>query len=232
MYPLNKYQKKTHASESSVAKTLFNDLNPSEQALFNTQNSLFNKVHKIPVRIPEKTEKKGKRLKNTNKNPTFHRFFLTQLGMLDTENISFINPISTQEIDELITEIDKISEKKLIHFPIFYLSTPKDDENSIMKNIKNYSLQFFDFLNRLGSALNDKTSSFFHLKQYFSIYDTIIYKNFKIFTSVVVSPALMNSEKNPNFALFVKDFNVVVFWNQRLKDPYSKKIPNIVDSGF
>ena len=225
LYPQNKSF--LEYSKSETSENLFNSLSDSEKKIYSRQEKLFCNQKKRKELKKSSVHKfsKSKTLRSET-SPIFHRVFLSQLGFFDSENIQDLTPIAN--INQSIEEIDKALEKELILFPVFYLLTPEDKENSIISNNNGYTVQFQQFLNNLGTPLSKESNTFKHLNSTVSKFDKIIYKNCGLFESIVVSPALISSKKF-NFLGFISKFPIIVFWNQRANDKYSRKIPNIIE---
>lgn len=215
-------------SAPEIAEELFVGLSEREKNIFLIQDRLFKAQKKVKPVVSERIKTSVYRNSIYKKTPSFHRVFLSQLGLLDLENTGNLIPVKREDVENLFTRIDKILEKELVVFPVFYLATPEDKEVNIISSNNSFTLSFQKFLNSLGTSLTSNANQLKHLDQYISKFETIIYKSTALFESIAVAPALITSKKF-NFLGLASKFPVIVLWNQRLNDPNSNKIPNIIE---
>lgn len=160
---------------------------------------------------------------NKNSECTFHRTFLAQIGLL--ENPECISLITHEQYSSLLSEYDSNYEKEFIVYPLLYLESPEDTELKIFTN-KEFSENFSTFLSSLGSPLLEQK-----LNKHYSIivdnYKRVIYNNFELFESLAIIPEAQAGCEN--FENFLENFRVLVLWNQRFNDFYSKKTPGILN---
>lgn len=227
---VNKWKKIVYKESENKKKRLLDDLTEREKEIFVINQKKFKSQKR--TKIPEKNIffSKSKSLKNSEipSFSVFHRIFLSQLGLLD-DNTSGLCSVSDYKIYKIINEIDSVSEKELISFPVFYLSTPEDNENTIITNTGNYTVQYQNFLNKLGSVVSQRTNMFKHLNEALSKFDKVIYKATKLFDSVAIAPALWISNESYSFLKLISNFSLIVLWNQRANDIHSKKVPNVLN---
>ena len=229
IYPSNRGHLSYTKSKHDIAEDLYLSLSEEEQNIFLIQDKLFKSQKLVknltPAFNPKPIIWRTSMLKIA---PHFHRVFLSQLGLLEPENIGKLIPIPMETASEHIEAIDRILEKEYIIFPVFYLSTPEDKEKAIISRHSNFTKQFQNFLNNLGVVLAEPENKLKHLSGIITKFDKIIYKSCTLFESIVIAPALFSSNKF-NFLGLVSRFPVIVLWNQRANDPCSKKIPNIIE---
>lgn len=213
--------------KNSVSDQLFADLDPDLKKTFQTFSKKFD--FQQSVHSPRKSNYSTKPIiYNKKTDCTFHRTFLGQTGLLETSE--HVTPLTHEQFSKILTVIDSINEKELITYPLIYLESPEDTESKILTN-KVFSSVFSSFVLSLGSVLSKDKLVFKHFSHIVNKYKRVIYKNFELFEALIVVPGIAElNQKIENFAKLIEKFRVLVLWNQRFNDFYSKKTPALLEN--
>jgi hypothetical protein len=213
--------KENHAESDFLFDELSDDekkIKKKIENLFSTQEATIN--HYIPNTFPKKLVKPQESPENNLKK---FRNLISELGFIEQKpNSPF------QLCDPLIpSSLDEIPEKVQIIFPIFYISSPEDPEPLIMSASPTCSKEFEIFLSTTGVLISE-TSPPILTSSKLEKYKKLIYKNYQNFESIAVFPGLLGPNSKISFIDLIGLSSIIVLWNQRATDPYSKKDPSIL----
>ncbi|CAG9335332.1 unnamed protein product [Blepharisma stoltei] len=227
------------AHDDEVSDHLFEDLSDQEKALFRSFQGIIkkqeeiNKNYESGIHTEYETQNVVMSPKPTEDVPKSYRLLLAQLGLLQTEHITSLLALSGDEVEKVISDIDKIPEKELIIAPILYLKTPESKETDVLSNVDYYSQSFQDFLPQMGVLLKSTHTQFEVFKQvskYLTKYGAALYTSGYYYELVSVVPAVIPDASSLTLQDLISYGQVVVLWNQRANDPYTAKIPNLLES--
>lgn len=224
--------------DENLAQMLFDDLNEQEKALFKNFKEIIKKQDEITkkyedeIHVDYNNQSVVVTPKPAENIPKSYRLLLAQLGFFQTDHISSLLALNGDEVEKIISELDKIPDKELITVPILYLKTPESKETEVLSNVDYYSQSFQDFLPQMGVLLKNTHSQYEIFKQVSPIlnrYGAALYTSGYYYELISLVPAVISDGISFDLQELISRGQVVVLWNQRANDPYTAKIPNLLE---
>ena len=191
--------------------------------LFELQNDCLNEAQQInkEEEFPECISMHNEK----NEDPISYRMILSQLGLFHEDQLKAVVSIEGESIST-IKELDEIWGKSQIVIPILYLqkSESKIDDSNIC-----YSDSFLIFLNSIGIYLTEAHKGieiFSTVDDFLTEFKSIIYNADSLNEIIFIVPVLNNLS---DFSKILTIGDIFIFWNERADDPYSLKVPTILE---
>ncbi|CAG9323008.1 unnamed protein product [Blepharisma stoltei] len=225
--------------DESLSQSLFEDFSEQEKNLFRNFQEIIKKQeettkkYESSIQVEYSAQSLAMSPKTVEDVPKSYRLLLAQLGLFQTDHISSLLALNGDEVEKIISEIDKIPDKELIICPILYLKTPESKESDALSNVDYYSQSFQDFLPQMGVLLKQNHTQFEGFKQvsrFLNKYGSALYTSGYYYELISLVPAIIPDTSSLTLPDIISHGQVVVLWNQRANDPYTAKIPNLLES--
>jgi hypothetical protein len=219
-------------SEPSKVAELIKDLNIVEVLAFEKLSRLFkscsknlqNFIHK--EHVPVKRTKKESPSKTCQLRPLFASF-----GFLESDLIGELSGLSSPVTEELIKELDMLSNRELYVVPLLYLSTPEASEQDLVEKKTGYPKEFCRFVNSCGLHLTRESfrvGCSGSVEDLVGKYGGVVYNREYHFELALMSPALFNTSHEVVLNDLLSMSSVVILWNQRSVQVDSLKSPIVL----
>lgn len=172
---------------------------------------------------------------NNQQHPVEHekadRLLLGTFGLLGASEISRLLAVESELAYKYADELDSIPQKQMLILPILYISYPECNEREALSNQNSFSDAFKMFIQELGANINQKNADFEVFRNaapYVEKYGAVLYSSGLWWELISISPAISNVPED-SLAQVVGKSRIALLWNQRANDPYSLKLPNLLE---
>lgn len=180
---------------------------------------------------PNKKEKIKSKAQDFSKE-SLYRVFLAEMGYFQQDLIGEISGLKNSETRQLVRELDNINDKEVFKIPIFYLEYPEADESELCGKQEIYPAEFQDFISQMGIFLTSANKSQDIFRSNFELlekYGGIILTREYYYEIISLVPAVF-THSNYNIEELLQYSQIVIIWNQRMRDPWSLKQPIVLDN--
>lgn len=192
----------------------------------------FNFLSNRPNSSPVSTEPRANRSKTVSKT---HRMLLSSLGILTLSNADSVALVEGQEVASALRTLDRLSERDTHYLTVLYLRFPEMMDTTLGN--ERYSSSFQAFMRNMGikvSSEGHNSGIYEHLSELMENIGAFLYTGDFSFEFVTISPAIMPADKLRGFSYqrLTQYSEVTLLWNERFTDPFSDKMPQILENAY
>ena len=226
--------------DPSIEPTLITQLSDTEKHDLATFSELIKKQKTIdsdflsnrPNSSPASVESQTSRSKTV---PKTHRMLLSSLGILTLSNADSVAIVEGQEVTSALRTLDRLSERDTYYLTVLYLQSPEMMDTTLGN--ERYSSSFQAFMRNMGIKVSSECSNsgvYEHLSELMDNIGAFLYTGDFSYEFVTVSPAIMPADKLRGFSYqrLTQYGEVTLLWNERSTDPFSDKVPQILENTY